>query len=70
MVVWGSATHHKRTMVALPPRRGGHHFCPWCPKETNRVTHSGRANGVALMAGCEWHVRQWVKNPNALRRYS
>lgn len=30
----------------------------------NRVTHSGMANGVALMGGCEWCVNLWVDNPN------
>lgn len=34
-----------------------------------RATHVGMANGLALMSGCHWHVRLWVKDPStSLRR--
>lgn len=67
MVVWGSATHHARTMEPIQSR-GRRRFCPWCPPKTNRCTHHGKANGVVLMSGCEWHVHMWVRNPNEPRR--
>lgn len=28
-----------------------------------RETHSGKANGIALMSGCELEVRRWVRDP-------
>ena len=28
------------------------------------ATHTGMANGVALMGGCELSVRRWVRNPS------
>jgi len=28
---------------------------------TNACTHIGLKQGVAMMEGCEWHVRRWVK---------
>ena len=33
-----------------------------------RETHTGCANGLALMSGCELSVRRWVKNPLQLQR--
>lgn len=59
---WGSSDPkdgHNLTAVAIKPdrRRRG---CAWCPGKV-LVTHSGRANGVALMSGCEWHVRKWAR---------
>lgn len=40
--------------------RGGRRLCRinGCPR---KVTHLGLAGGVAMMCGCEWHVRRWVK---------
>jgi hypothetical protein len=58
---WGSASEHQRTMVRNPDMRRGRRWCPWCPTR-NRATHVGLANGIGLMSGCEWHVRQWVKD--------
>lgn len=57
MMVWGSARHHERAMLAKPSQR---RRCPYCPAP-KRASHNGTANGVALMSGCEWHVRMWVK---------
>lgn len=57
---WGSAVHHQRYMVACESRRR----CSRCwsaARKRARTTHAGAANGVSLMSGCEWHVRQWVK---------
>jgi hypothetical protein len=65
-MIWGSADHHKREMRPATDKR---RRCGSCPKGS-RVpeTHVGFANGVALMGGCEWHVRQWVRDPDSLRR--
>jgi hypothetical protein len=62
---WGSADHHRRECAEMTRRR---RLCPFCPRGSGkRATHAGTANGVTLMIGCEWHVRQWVKRgPRAL----
>lgn len=26
------------------------------------ATHRGCVNGLAMMGGCEWHVRQWARS--------
>jgi hypothetical protein len=28
-----------------------------------RATHVGTANGIALITGCDWLTRRWVKDP-------
>ncbi len=49
---------------ALAPARGRRRcFC--CGK---KVTHIGLGDGVALIDGCEWRVRLWVRNPDSVRR--
>lgn len=30
------------------------------------VTHYGLANGTAVVAGCYWRIRLWVKDPTSL----
>jgi hypothetical protein len=56
-VTWGSAEHHQRHMDKAPNnRRKCHCGCG------GRQTHIGKANGIALMWGCELHVRRWVKD--------
>lgn len=38
------------------------HRCRYCPRgSSNRVTHLGMANGVALMSACEWHAHRWAR---------
>lgn len=66
MTKWGSATEHQRTMRFIEDGRRRRRQCGGgCDA---RATHLGLANGVALMSGCEWHVRMWVKSPlNSLR---
>ncbi len=63
--VHGSALEHKREATPIEtPRR----LCPRCRRDAGvqrRATHAGRANGVALMVGCEWHAYAWVKDPLA-----
>lgn len=51
----GSADGH-RTMV--PIHSTSRRKCPCCG---NRATHTGLGDGMALMFGCEWRVRRWVK---------
>ena len=28
-----------------------------------RATHSGAANGICMVIGCELHVRRWLRSP-------
>lgn len=37
----------------------------WCGCR-GRKTHTGMADGVALMYGCEWLVRLWVRDPTSI----
>lgn len=61
METWGqqsNAFEHVRycePVSSLSRRR-----CPCCRK---RATHRGMANGIALVAGCEFRMRRWVKSP-------
>lgn len=57
-----------RRFVAIRDKRRTRRRCPFnqCVGQT---THSGFANGVCLMQGCEFHVRQWVKHPDRLRKF-
>lgn len=52
---WGSADEHERYAERIATRVR-------CRQERcgKRTTHVGKANGVALMNGCEWHVYRWV----------
>ena len=55
---WGSAEHHKRYIDKIPSKSRRRCTCG-CKK---RATHLGKANGVALMSGCEFSVRVWVRD--------
>lgn len=58
---WSSAADHVRYAEPYPKeywRRRRN--CPCGCKK--RSTHTGSANGVALMSGCELRVARWVKN--------
>lgn len=58
----GSSVEHQRYARKITGR-GGRCKCPCgCG---GRSTHSGMANGVALMGGCELSVRRWVRDPKA-----
>lgn len=57
-----NALLHRRDMEACKRMR---RRCPFCPGRS-RATHVGRANGLAMMSGCEWHVRMWVRDPLSL----
>jgi hypothetical protein len=61
----GSIEHPNR-FAQLITGRGGRAKCHCgCGK---RKTHTGMANGVALMSGCEFAVARWVKDPVAYYR--
>lgn len=54
---YGSSTSHER--YAQPAPRSRRKCVCGC---NTRATHAGAANGVALMSGCELHVRRWVRD--------
>lgn len=58
MIAWGSAQHHRRYVIQGRKTRRrcrlGKGDCE------NLETHRGMANGVCLLAGCEFHVYQWA----------
>lgn len=58
----GSALEHVRYMEPVSPK--SRRRCPHCKR---RATHVGKANGIALMGGCELRVAQWVRNMTFLR---
>ena len=58
---WGqraSATEHVRYCEPAPDKR---RRCRCGCK--GAATHLGKAQGIALMGGCEMSVRRWVRNP-------
>jgi hypothetical protein len=55
---YGNAEVHLKYIEPFSTRRRCRHDdC------THRTTHLGRANGVTLTSGCEWHMRQWLHRP-------
>lgn len=58
MTAWASADEHVRYSVRCPRLRRRCRLGDGCP---NRATHLGMANGVALAAGCQFHVAQWAR---------
>lgn len=65
---WGqcaSATGHVRYCEAIVGRKGRRRCRCGCGRAS---THRGMANGVAMMVGCELHVRRWVRNPEDIYR--
>ena len=57
---WGqlaSAETHVRYKDPIPSRSRQRCYCG-CGR---RATHLGKANGIALMHGCELSVTRWVK---------
>lgn len=58
---WASATEHVRYMEPITGDKRRRRKCRCgCEK---RQTHVGKANGMALMGGCEMAVARWVKDP-------
>src|SRR5258708_32025010 len=60
-MTWGSARKHQRTSQIIPKEMKKRGKCSMrgC---NNRCTHFGRANGVALTAGCQFHMAMWVRD--------
>jgi hypothetical protein len=56
--VYGNAGEHERYMEPAINRR---RRCSPCSRPRPAATHVGMCNGLALMSGCEWHVRKWVQ---------
>lgn len=56
--IHGCSSFHKRYMQPVPRRSRRHCTCG-CK---TRATHSGMANGVCLITGCELSIRRWVRN--------
>ncbi len=56
---FGSASEHRRYFRRFKSRRKCGCGCG------TRQTLVGMANGVALMSGCELHVRRWVRDGEA-----
>lgn len=59
---WGSLNEHSRYAEPVSSRCRCHCGCK------GRITYNGMANGVALMDGCELHVRRWVRDPKSIFR--
>jgi hypothetical protein len=65
-IIHGSVATHTLTVEPAPNKRKR---CRFCPKNAQKAaTHHGRANGVTMTSGCEWHMRQWVRDTLAKRR--
>ena len=58
MSVISGSIHGNRSMTKAPPtcRYRCHCGCK------TRASHIGMGDGVALMSGCEFHVRVWVRD--------
>lgn len=65
-MMWGSAMEisHVRDVVPIP---GAHRRKCYQGRRGNecqrKATHYGRANGVALVSGCEFHCYMWRRDP-------
>ncbi len=55
---WGSVDHHTLYTEPVEPR-SRRRCCCGCKR---RATHRGMANGLAMMAGCEWSVAKWIRD--------
>jgi hypothetical protein len=65
-VIHGSVAQHELTVELAPNRRKR---CRFCPKGSRKAaTHHGRANGVTMTSGCEWHMHKWLRDTLAKRR--
>jgi hypothetical protein len=60
---WGTYANvqtHARYMQRITGR-GGRAICGCgCG---SRCTHVGMVNGLGMTSGCEWSMRQWVRDP-------
>lgn len=62
---WGrvaDAHADPRYALAMDSKRRNRGECGCgCGRKT---THVGVANGMGMTSGCEWSIRQWVRNPD------
>jgi hypothetical protein len=60
---WGEVGSDWHPRYAKPNPTNRRH-CLRCMRRQHltRASHTGFANGVALMTGCEFHVTQWVRS--------
>lgn len=71
MTGWGSVFEHELTVTRKPKYRGGRRLCHHeghAKGAKPEATHTGRANGIAMMTGCEFHAYQWLRETLAMRR--
>lgn len=63
---WGAvanADEHPRYIQLIDGRERNRRRCDCgCG---GKCTHVGCANGLGMTSGCEWSMRQWVRDPNA-----
>lgn len=74
---WASVDHHELTIREIPKvmiidgkrrLRGRCHQRGHDRKKKPMATHAGCANGMAMTSGCEWHMRQWLRDTLKRRR--
>lgn len=70
MTIHANARAQRRGMNDEPRQRGARRRCGHCAKAT--VTHAGFVQAkdeagatvdVVMTTGCEWCIRQWVRDP-------
>lgn len=58
---YGSAADAaSRDFWPLPPRYRNRRRCALCG--VRKATHTGGANGLAMVSGCELCIRRWVRD--------
>lgn len=60
-MTWGSAREHQRSAEIIPAEMKKRGTCP-VRRCNNRITHFGKANGVVLASGCQFHMAMWVRD--------
>lgn len=72
-VDWGGLLNIDSEGVIYADAKTGHRTKRPIGKKTRRrclchgrITHTGLADDVAMMDGCEWCVRKWVADPDYL----
>lgn len=59
----GDARHHQRYAKPVDKPRSHMRYCGSCKDlgVKKRADYAGCVNGLWMMVGCEFHVRQWVR---------
>lgn len=60
---WGEVANDSQPRYMIPTRPGSRSRCSCCGR---RETFLGCANGVALVGGCEFRIRRWIKDPRSI----